>query len=81
MIFKKIQKILSNKKSISMDKISLKSRLKEDLGLDSFDAVELVIKLEKIFCLKISDEQMQQFKNVQDIVEYIEKNKKTNKIL
>lgn len=48
--------------------------MKEDLALDSFDAVELVIELEQIFDLKISDEAMQQFKIVKDIVNYVESN-------
>ncbi|MDV3181171.1 MAG: phosphopantetheine-binding protein, partial [Candidatus Phytoplasma australasiaticum] len=32
--------------------------LKEDLGMDSIDAVNLAIQLEKIFDIKISDEQL-----------------------
>ncbi|MFW8664753.1 acyl carrier protein [Candidatus Phytoplasma citri] len=40
--------------------------------MDSIDAVNLAIQLEKIFNIKISDEQLQQFKSVKDIVVYIE---------
>ncbi|WP_201736598.1 acyl carrier protein [Candidatus Phytoplasma ziziphi] len=74
MIFDKIKKLICEKKSIKEDTIFLETRLKEDLALDSFDAVELVIELEKIFDLKISDEVMQQFKIVKDIVSYVESN-------
>ncbi|WAN63549.1 acyl carrier protein [Candidatus Phytoplasma rubi] len=74
MIFDKVKKIICERKSIEEDKIFLETRLKEDLALDSFDAVELVIELEKIFDLKISDEAMQQFKIVKDIVNYVESN-------
>ncbi|MDV3198151.1 MAG: acyl carrier protein [Vigna little leaf phytoplasma] len=71
MVFKKIKNILSQKLSLNEDDIKLNTRLKEDLGLDSFDAVELVIELEKIFHICIKDEAMQHFKKVEDVVEYI----------
>ncbi len=74
MIFDKVKKIICKRKSIEEDKIFLETRLKEDLALDSFDAVELVIELEDFFDLKISDEAMQQFKIVKDIVNYVESN-------
>ncbi|KAB8122130.1 acyl carrier protein ['Cynodon dactylon' phytoplasma] len=71
-MFEKIKKIFSEKLSISKENIMLSTRMKEDLGLDSFDAVELIIELENIFNLKIEDEKIQQCKNIKDIVEYIE---------
>ncbi|KXT29446.1 acyl carrier protein [Candidatus Phytoplasma oryzae] len=73
MIFQKIQEIIAQKVSIKKEDIYLSTRLKEDLGLDSFDAVELVIQLEKIFNLKITDEKIQQCKKIKDIVDYIKK--------
>nr|WP_249175853.1 acyl carrier protein ['Parthenium hysterophorus' phyllody phytoplasma] len=71
-VFNKIQKIISEQLSLSEDLIQLDTKLKEDLGMDSIDAVNLAIQLEKIFNIKISDEQLQQFKSVKDIVVYIE---------
>ncbi|KND62697.1 acyl carrier protein [Candidatus Phytoplasma phoenicium] len=73
MIFNKIRDIIiMHKSSIRKEKITLETRLKEDLGLDSFDAVELVIQLENTFKIKINDEAMQQFKTIRDIVDYIQ---------
>ncbi|WP_420887794.1 acyl carrier protein [Candidatus Phytoplasma gossypii] len=71
-MFNKIQKIISEQLSLSEDLIQLDTKLKEDLGMDSIDAVNLAIQLEKNFNIKISDEQLQQFKSVKDIVVYIE---------
>lgn len=74
MIFEQIRDlIVIHKPSLKKEKISLDTRLKEDLGLDSFDAVELVIQFENTFKIKISDEAMQQFKNIRNIVDYIQK--------
>lgn len=42
----------------------------QDLGLDSLDMVELVIKLEDLFKKQISDEQAQLFLKPVDIVNY-----------
>nr|WP_051049970.1 MULTISPECIES: acyl carrier protein [Phytoplasma] len=74
MVFNKIKKIIAEQLSISEDIITLETKLKEDLGMDSIDAVNLAIQLEKIFDIKISDEQLQQFKLVKDITVYIESN-------
>ncbi|WP_210352275.1 acyl carrier protein [Texas Phoenix palm phytoplasma] len=75
MILKEIKKIIVEKKSfLKEEDIKLETKLKEDLGLDSFDAFELVIELEKRFFLKISDEAVNQFKTIGDVVEYLKKN-------
>ncbi|MDV3170892.1 MAG: acyl carrier protein [Candidatus Phytoplasma stylosanthis] len=73
MILDTIKDIISRKKYVKDITITHQTRLKEDLGLDSFDAVELAIELEQTFNLKISDEAMQQFKIIQDVVDYIQK--------
>ncbi|KOR75495.1 Acyl carrier protein [Candidatus Phytoplasma pruni] len=52
----------------------LETRLKEDLGIDSIDAINLVFKLEQIFNIKISDEALQQFKTVQEVCDFVELN-------
>ena len=49
--------------------------LTEDLGADSLDAVELNMSLEESFEISIPDEELANFKTVQDIVTYIENNK------
>ncbi|MGE9276869.1 MAG: acyl carrier protein [Candidatus Phytoplasma pruni] len=70
----KIQEIISEQLFIPKEKIMLKTRLKEDLGIDSIDAVNLVFKLEQIFNIKISDEALQQFKTIQEVCDFVELN-------
>ncbi|MEZ0180031.1 acyl carrier protein ['Camptotheca acuminata' phytoplasma] len=72
MIENTVKEIISKKKNIKSDDITPQTRLKEDLGLDSFDAVEIVMELEKVFKIQISDESMQQFKILKDVVNYVE---------
>ena len=47
-------------------------RLKEDLGLDSIDFVEIVNMFEDKFQIEIPDEDFGDLETVEDIVKYIE---------
>ncbi|MBT1576782.1 acyl carrier protein ['Elaeagnus angustifolia' witches'-broom phytoplasma] len=74
MVFEKIKALISTQLSLDTSTITLDTRFKEDLGLDSLDALELVMEVEKTFQINISDVILQNFKTVQDIVFYITKN-------
>jgi acyl carrier protein len=43
----------------------------DDLGADSLDIVELVMKMEEEFAIEIPDEEAEKIKTVNDVVEYI----------
>jgi acyl carrier protein len=43
----------------------------QDLGADSLDIVELMMELEEVYELNISDEDSENLKTVEDIIEYI----------
>jgi acyl carrier protein len=49
------------------------SELSDDLGLDSLDAVELMMNLEKAFNITIDDEDVKSIYYVSDIIHYINK--------
>ncbi|AGL90707.1 Acyl carrier protein (ACP) [Candidatus Phytoplasma australiense] len=74
MVLEKIKTLMVNQLSLDSQSITLKTRFREDLGLDSLDALELMMELEKIFNVSISDTTLQNFKTVEDVVLYIEKN-------
>ena len=74
MIVEKVIDIVSKELDINKDKIKLESRLAEDLGADSLDAVELIMALEDEFEIQISDEVAQSIKTIGDIVKYLEQN-------
>ncbi len=52
--------------------IGVDSSLKEDLEMDSFTAIEMLFQLEDQYGIEIPDEQVQEFKTVLNIVEYLE---------
>ena len=67
----KVRQIISKKLDVELGKISAESRLAEDLGVDSFGAVELMFELEEAFGLKIPDSDIEHVRSVNDIVVYL----------
>lgn len=72
-MFEKVQEIIANELGIEKEKITMDSRLAEDLGADSLDAVELIMALEDEFNVTVDDDAATKIKKVSDIVEFLEK--------
>ena len=72
MVVEKVKEIIVDTLNCEQEKVTLEANLKEDLGADSLDAVELNMALEEAFDLSIPDEDLILFVKVQDIVRYIE---------
>lgn len=70
-IEQKVKEILARKFNAEPDKIRPESRLAEDLGVDSFGAVELMFEVEEAFGLKIPDSDIEHVRTVNDIVAYL----------
>ena len=75
MVLDQIKEILKDTMDIDDSKITLDAKLKEDLELDSLDSVELIMSAEEEFGIEIPDEDVMNFKTVNDIVNYIEEHK------
>ena len=75
MVLDQIKEILKDTMDIDESKITLDAKLKEDLELDSLDSVELSMSAEEEFGIEIPDEDVMNFKTVNDIVNYIEEHK------
>lgn len=75
MVLDQIKEILKDTMDIDESKITLDAKLKEDLELDSLDSVELIMSAEEEFGVEIPDEDVMNFKTVNDIVNYIEEHK------
>lgn len=72
MIFERVKELIVEELNVPVEKIAMEARLAEDLGADSIDAVELIMKIEDEFELQVSDEEAQNIKTVGDLVKYIE---------
>ncbi len=71
-VFDKVKQIIINELKVDADKITPDTNLKDDLGADSLDAVEIVMALEDEFNISIPDEEIQNISTVKKLVEYIE---------
>lgn len=70
-MFEKVKTILQQYTEVKA--INETSMLQADLGLSSFDVVEIVTAFEEIFHMEIPDRDLPKFISVKEIVEYLEK--------
>ena len=70
-VLEKVIKLISERFSVDVLKITKDTTFQEDLGADSLDVVELVMELEDTFGIQISDEDAEQIVTIGDAVNYI----------
>lgn len=75
-LYDKVVKLISEEMNLDEKKIQPKSNFVDDLGCDSLDTVELVMKMEEEFDIVISDSDAEQIKTVEGLVDFIEGKKK-----
>lgn len=68
-----VMTIVRDQLGVGCDRITLKSRLTEDLGADDLDRVELTMALEARFRMSIDDKTAESLKTVENIVRLIER--------
>ena len=68
----KVIEIIAQKLKVDKNTITLISTL-QDLGADSLDLAEIIIKLEEVFGIEINDEDAEKLHNINDVVEYVQK--------
>ena len=68
----KVREFLIDDLEIDEEKIQPEARLKEDIGIDSLDFVDIVVIVEKKFGFKIKTEDMANVKTFRQFCDYIE---------
>ena len=71
-IFEMLKSIAVNDIGIDADKITPESNIIKDLGLDSLDIVDMLMKVEETFGVTIDDGDVVEMKTVADVVRFIE---------
>ena len=71
MEFETLQKIIAEVLDVEEDEITMDTRLLEDLGADSLDAVEIIMGIEEEFDIEIPSEEAEKIVTVGDAVEQI----------
>ena len=71
-MFEQVKILVIEALNLSAEDVTAGASLRDDLGIDSLDAAELIMELEDVFSLKISEKQAAGFVTVQDIVNFVE---------
>ena len=72
----KIKQIIVDELGVDEAEVTENARFIEDLGADSLDLVELVMRFEEEFDIEIPDEDAEKIQSVRDAYSYVEQHKK-----
>ncbi len=75
-MFEKVKNLLTQQLRLKNVEITPESKIKDDLGADSLDVLQMLITLEEDYGIVIPDEKLAEFVTVSDIVNYCEKHVK-----
>lgn len=71
----KLSAMIIERFGVDAEKVSRELTFQEDLGADSLDVVELIMEMEDVFSIQISDEDAEKIVTIGDAVDYIETHK------
>ena len=72
-MFEKVKAIIMEQLSISDEDMITPETTLEDLGADSLEMVEVIMAIEDEFDVQIKDEELENLKNVGDLIDCISK--------
>jgi len=67
----KLKRLIAENAGCNVEDIELKSKLIEDLNVDSLDIVELTMAIEDEFGVAIPDEELENISTVEDILNFL----------
>jgi acyl carrier protein len=76
-VARRIRAELAKRMKRDVSTIQSHHSLRDDLGLDSADAIELVFYLEETFDFEVPDQDFRKFTTVSEVIAYVERRLKT----
>lgn len=70
--FGRVRRLVAENQQIAAETITIDSTF-EDLGIDSFDGVNLLFAIENEFDIQVSDEDAKKLRGIRDVVEGVER--------
>ena len=67
----KVKAIFEEKLGVSQDEMNLDTNFKDDLGVDSLDLYEIVMKMEEEFDVEIPAEELDNVATFEDVLNYL----------
>ncbi|MDA8352684.1 MAG: acyl carrier protein [Firmicutes bacterium] len=68
----RVQRIIVDRLGVDASEVTKEASIKDDLGADSLDVMDMILELEDEFSMEISDEEAEKINTVGDIVAYID---------
>ncbi len=72
-MFEEVCTILADQLNVAAEDIRMDSRIKDDLGADSLDIVELVMAFESEYDIELPTEELENIATVKDIMDLMKK--------
>jgi acyl carrier protein len=71
-VAERVTKIIVEELGVNEDQVKPEAKFQDDLGADSLDQVELIMRFEEEFGVEIPDEDTEKIVTVQDAVNYMD---------
>jgi len=69
----KVIKLVMEQLDVTKEVCVLEASFIDDLGADSLDLVELIMKMEEVFGVEIADEELEKIRTIKDVIEFLTK--------
>ena len=71
-MYDQVKEILARQLRVSPDKVTMDAQIKKDLGADSVDILQLLMRLEDDYGIVIPDQELIKFETVGDVVNFLD---------
>lgn len=71
-MYEQVKEILARQLRVSPERVTLDAQIKKDLGADSVDILQLLMRLEDDYGIIIPDQELAKFETVGDVVAFLD---------
>ena len=71
-MYEEVKTILARQLRIATERVTLEAQIKRDLGADSIDILQLLMRLEDDYGIVIPDQELAKFETVNDVVTFLD---------
>ena len=71
-MFEEVKTILARQLRVAPERVTMDAQIKKDLGADSVDILQLLMRLEDDYGIVIPDEKLAHFETVGDVVNFLD---------
>lgn len=71
-MYEEVKAILARQLRIAPERVTLEAQIKRDLGADSIDILQLLMRLEDDYGIVIPDQELAKFETVNDVVTFLD---------